>query len=152
MAFPATSWFKKLLEDSLENTAAIDLNDATAAAFKVALYTNAGTGANLDTDIGYSGTLWTSSEVVGTAYTAGGTAVTTATPTVTVAASVVAFDCSDVSWTTSTITARGALLYYDILTAGSKYGVVAINFGSDLISTAGTFSIVWNASGVLTFT
>ena len=148
MAFPSTGWFKKMLEDSLENTAAIDLNADT---IKAALFTNSLGTADLDTNVGYGTTTpWNANEVTGTGYTAGG--ATCATPTVTVASGVVTFDAGDASWTTSTITARGVLLYDDTLATGSKYGIVAVNFGSDQASVAGTFTIQWNASGILTFT
>lgn len=151
MAFPASNWFRKLLEDSLENTAAIDLNADT---IKTALYTNASVASfNYDSDIGYSTTVapWSTAEVAaGGVYSTGG--VTLATPTVAVSSGVVTFDAGDAIWLASTITARGCLVYDDTLTAGSKYGIVAVNFGSDFASTAGTFTVAWNASGILTFT
>ena len=146
MAFPTTNWFKKLLEDSLENTAAIDLNTDT---IKCALFTNAIAGTfNFDTDTAYAASPWNANEATGTGYTAGG--ATLATPGVTIAGGVVAFDAGDASWSTSTITARGGLVYDD--SVATKYGIVAVNFGSDFASTAGTFAITWNAAGILTFT
>lgn len=146
MAFPSTNWFRKMLEDALENTAAIDLNADT---IKCALFTNTIAGTfNFDSDTAYAAAPWNANEVVGTGYTAGG--ATLSTPGVAVTSGVVAFDAGDASWSTSTITARGALVYDD--TVATKYGIVAVNFGSDFASTAGTFSIAWNAAGILTFT
>jgi len=146
MAFPSSNWFKKFLEDSLENTAAIDLNADT---INCALFTNTISGTfAFDTDSGYAVSPWNANEVVGTGYTAGGVAL--ATPTVATAAGVVAFDAGDATWSTATITARGALVYDN--TTSPKYGIVAVDFGSDKIATAGTFTIQWNAAGILTFT
>lgn len=147
MPFPATNWFRKVVEDALENTAAIDLNSDT---IRCALFTDAIAGSFVfDSNIGYGTAPWNANEVVGTGYTAGGVAL--ATPTVGITSGVVAFDAGDAQWTTATITARGALVYDDTLAAGSKYGIVAVNFGSDFSSTAGTFTVTWNAAGILTF-
>lgn len=146
MAFPASNWFRKVLKDSLESTSPIDLN---ADAIKAALYTNAIAGTfNFDTDSGYGVVPWNANEAVGTGYTAGG--ATLATPTISIVTGAVTFDAADPTWTTSTITARGVLVYDS--TPTTKYGIVAINFGSDFSSTAGTFTVNWNAAGILTFT
>jgi hypothetical protein len=147
MPFPSTNWFRKLVEDALENTAAIDLNADT---IKCALFTDAIGGTfNFDTNLSYGSAPWNANEVVGAGYTAGGAVL--ASPTVGISTGVVAFDAGDASWTTATITARGGLVYDDTLSAGNKYGIVAVNFGSDFSSTAGTFTVTWNAAGILTF-
>ena len=102
MAFPSSNWFRKLLEDSLENTSAIDLNSDV---IKCALFTDAITGTfNFDSNLAYGSAPWNASEVSGTGYTAGG--ATLATPGVAISSGVLAFDAADASWTTSTITAR----------------------------------------------
>lgn len=143
MAFPSSNWFRKLLEDSLENTSAIDLNSDV---IKCALFTDAITGTfNFDTNLAYGSAPWNASEVSGTGYTAGG--ATLATPGVAISSGVVAFDAADASWSTSTITARGGLVY-DSTT--SSVAIVAVNFGADFSSTAGTFTVQWHASGIFT--
>lgn len=87
-------------------------------------------------------------EVSGTGYTAGGTAI--GSPTVTNVSTNGVFDGNDVSWTTSTITARGAVLYKSRGGASSADELVCyLDFGTDKVSTAGTFTISWNASGIL---
>jgi hypothetical protein len=53
-------------------------------------------------------------------------------------------DFSDLSFTTATITARGALIYND--TATGDPTVAVLDFGSDKTSTAGTFTIVFPAA------
>lgn len=87
-------------------------------------------------------------EVSGTGYTAGGSAI--GSPTVTNVSTNGVFDGSDVSWTTSTITARGAVLYKSRGGASSADELICyLDFGTDKVSTAGTFTISWNASGIL---
>lgn len=87
-------------------------------------------------------------EVSGTGYTAGGTAI--GTPTVTNVSTNGVFDGNDVSWTTSTITARGAVLYKSRGGASTADELICyLDFGTDKVSTAGTFTISWNASGIL---
>lgn len=111
-----------------------DFTASTGNAFKLALYTSS---ATLDaTTTAYSAT----NEVSGTGYTAGGVALTSSTP---VASSTTALcDFADVSWTTATITARGALIYNS---TNSNRAVAVLDFGSDKTSTGGTFSIVFPA-------
>ena len=108
----------------------------TADSFKVALYTSS---ATLDaTTTAYSST----NEVTGTNYTAGGAAITIVTaPTST--STTAWLDFTDTTWATSTITARGALIYND--TSSGDLSVGVLDFGSDKTSTAGNFTIVWPA-------
>ena len=107
-----------------------------ADTFRVALYTSSATmGA---TTTAYSVT----NEVSGTNYTAGGEAITIVTaPTST--STTAWMDFTDVTWATSTITARGALIYND--TSSGNLAVGVLDFGSDKTSTAGNFTIVWPA-------
>lgn len=91
------------------------------------------------------------SEVTGTGYTAGG--ATLANKTVTNVSTAGVFDADDVAWSTSTITARGAVLYKSRGGASSADELICyLDFGSDKISTAGSFTIAWNASGILNLT
>ena len=59
------------------------------------------------------------------------------------------FDADNVSWTTATITARGAVLYKSTGTASTSPLIAYIDFGSNQTSTAGTFTITWNSEGIL---
>lgn len=90
-----------------------------------------------------------SNEVTGTGYTAGGKTITTPAVTQDNSGNKGVFDGDDVSWTTSTITARGAILYKSTGTASTSPLIAYIDFGGDKVSTAGTFTIQWNASGIL---
>lgn len=105
-------------------------HDMDTDVFKIALYTSAAT-------IDASTTVYTTSnEVTGTGYTAGGNTLTGATVTLTGTTAFV--DFSDTSWSTATITARGALIYNS---SKSDKAVAVLDFGSDKTSTGGTFTI-----------
>lgn len=88
-------------------------------------------------------------EVTGTGYTAGGASLTTKAVTADNTDNEGVFDADDVVWTTSTITARGAVIYKSTGTASTSPLICYLDFGSDKISTAGTFTISWNAEGIL---
>jgi len=109
---------------------------STGHAFKIALYTSA---AALDA----STTVYsTSSEVIGTGYTAGGTGLTNVTPVLSGSTAYTDFN-PDITWGTSTITARGALIYNT--NAAANKAVVVLDFGSDKISSAGDFTVTFPA-------
>lgn len=104
----------------------------TGDVFKIALYTSAATLSAATTV--YS----TSNEVVGTGYTAGGITLTSVTPILSGAVAIC--DFADVTWTSSTITARGAMIYNS---TDANKTVLILDFGSDKSSTAGDFSIIF---------
>lgn len=106
-----------------------------ADAFKLALFTSSATLGASTTD--YS----TSNEVTGTGYTAGGSALTNVDPTT---SGTTAFtDFADLTFSTATITANGALIYNTETGGGSGTtdAVVVLAFGGDKTSTAGDFTI-----------
>jgi len=106
-----------------------------ADAFKLALFTSSATLGASTTD--YS----TSNEVSGTGYTAGGSALTNVDPTT---SGTTAFtDFADLTFSTATITANGALIYNTETGGGSGTtdAVVVLAFGGDKTSTAGDFTI-----------
>lgn len=143
MAFPASALFVATFVDVLDTTQlALDLDLET---HRVALFTNSVTGADLVTDTAYGVGAWASNEVTGTGYTAGG-ALLTGTTFLSTGAGVVVWDATDPSWSTATITARGALYYADAL-AGNN-GIMEHTFGADIVSTAGTFLITLAAGGL----
>lgn len=83
-------------------------------------------------------------EVVGAGYTAGGNTVTV-TVTLDTANHRVDISLGGTTWPTSTITARKAVYYKSRGGAASADELVAVNdFGSDFVSTGGTFTL--NAS------
>jgi hypothetical protein len=115
----------------------------TGNTFKIALYTSsASLGAGTTA---YS----TSNEVSGTNYTAGGNTLTNVTPTT--SSTTALTDFADSTWSSSTITARGALIYNSSTAAGSAdRAVVVLDFGADKTSTNGDFVIQFPAAGAST--
>ncbi len=123
--FLATSFKKEILE-GVHNLS------TTGNVFNLALYTNdasftaATTAYTTDNEVSASGS-----------YTAGGGALTK--NGVTISGTTAFADFEDISFTTATITARGALIYND--TAAGDPVVAVLDFGSDKTSTTGTFTV-----------
>jgi len=84
-------------------------------------------------------------EIAGTGYTANGELL--GSQTVTQAASA-KFDGADTVWSTSTFSAYFAVLYDDTLVGDDL--ICTFDFGGVQTVTAGTFTIQWNASGIIT--
>jgi len=124
-----TSFKQELLQGQHNFTA------STGHTFKLALYTSSATLDATTTD--YSAT----NEVSGTGYTAGGGTLTNVTPTT---SGTTAFtDFADLTFSTATITANGALIYNTTTGGGTGTtdSVVVLAFGGDKTSTAGDFTI-----------
>jgi hypothetical protein len=99
--------------------------------FNLALYTSSATLGAATT--AYSAT----NEVSGTGYTAKGAALTNINPTT---SGTTAFtDFADLTFSSSSITARGALIFND--TASGDPAVCALDFGADKTSSSGDFTI-----------
>jgi DnaJ-class molecular chaperone len=106
----------------------MDFSSDTSQTFKIALFSS---DATLDASTtAYS----TTNEVSGTGYTAGGETLTISTnPTNTSTGTTAYLGFSDVTWTSSTLTARGALIY--------KYDNSTNPSGADKSSSASTFKV-----------
>lgn len=107
----------------------------TGHTFYMALYTSSATLDATTTD--YSAT----NEVSGTGYTAAGQQLTQVNPTT---SGTTAFtDFADETWTTATITARGAIIYNTTTGGGTSTtdAVCVLDFGGDKTSTAGDFTV-----------
>jgi len=87
--------------------------------------------------------------VSGTGYTANGEAMST---TWVRAGDVLTFDATDVAWTASTFSAYYAVIYDDTPSDPLNPLVCQIDFGGAQTVTAGTFTVQFNASGILTLT
>ena len=99
---------------------------------KIALYTSsASLGA---TTSAYT----TSNEVSGTGYTAGGATLSSQAVSYDSSNNVAFFDAADPSFTSATITARGALIYNN---SKSNASIAVLDFGSDFSSSNGTFQV-----------
>lgn len=126
--------------------------DLTADTLKVMLLSAYTVGSTQDTAQFVSDVLAVATEASGTGYTAGG--VTIASPSFTETGHVYALDsATDPSWASSTITAAFALLYDSTPGSNATNPVIAyIDFGGNVSTSGGTFTITLNASGILTLT
>ena len=125
--------FKKELMTATHNFA------TNGNAFNLALYAIGGGGKSSTTaTLGAATTvLVTTGEVASSgSYTTGGSALTKVAPTN--AGTTGITDFGNISFTTASITARGALIYND--TNGNK-AVAVLDFGSNKTSSSGTFTI-----------
>ena len=131
--FMCTSFKKELLYG------AHDFDASTGDTFKIALYTSSATMTAATT--AYA----TTNETSGTAYVAGGEALTPVDPAS--SGTTALTDFSDETWSTATITARGALIYNTTPNTTSialtNPSVVVLDFGADKTSTAGDFTVVF---------
>ena len=125
--FMCTSFKKELLE------AVHNFKNSGGSTFKIALYTNSASFNAATT--AYT----TSNEVSGTGYTAGGNTLTRVDPTT--SGTTALTDFADTTWSSSTITARGAMIYND--SASGNPAVVILDFGADKTSTNGDFTVVF---------
>jgi len=111
----------------------------TGNTFKIALFTSSATMSASTT--AYA----TTNEVSGTGYTAGGNTLTNVDPTT--SGTTALTDFADTTWSSSSITARGALIYNSSTTAGTANRAVAIlDFGADKTSTSGDFTVQFPAA------
>ena len=101
--------------------------------FKIALYTSSATLSAATT--AYSAT----NEVSGTNYTSAGNTLTRVDPAT--SGPTAYTDFADTTWSSSTITARGAVIYND--SASGDPSVIVLNFGADKSSSAGDFTITF---------
>jgi hypothetical protein len=86
-------------------------------------------------------------------YSAGGALIGTPTIGYTAGTNVIKLDGDDVAWTGATITARYAVIYDSTPGSAATNPLIAyVDFGANVTSTAGTFTITWAAGGILTIT
>ena len=124
-----------LIYNSAVNDLARGSIDFDTDTFKVMLVTSAYTPSQDNHDKRDDVT----NEVSGTGYTAGGV-TTTCTVTLNNSADQVTISTSGASWATSTITARGAVIYKSLGGASSADPLICyIDFGANVTSTASTF-------------
>lgn len=88
-------------------------------------------------------------EVSGAGYTAGGAALASKAVTQDDTDNEGVFDADDLTWSSSTITARYAILYKDTGTPATSPVICVFDFGSDQSSSNGNFTIQWHSEGIL---
>jgi len=120
-----------------------DFDSSGGDTFKIALFTSSASLGASTTDYASTNEI---SNTAGSAYTAGGKALTNTGVGLT---STTAFtDFSDVSYTSASFTANGALIYNTTTDGGASTtdAVAVIAFGSDKTATNGTFTIQFPAN------
>ena len=131
--FMCTSFKKELME------AVHNFKNSGGNTFRMALYTDS-------SSFTAATTAYTSSNEItndaGSAYTAKGNSLTRVDPTT---SSTTAFtDFADVSWSTATFSAMGAMIFND--SASGDPSVVILDFGALKTATAGTFTVAFPAA------
>lgn len=92
-------------------------------------------------------------EVTGTGYTQGGITLANKTNTYNSATNVIVLDADDVTWSSSTITARYAVVYNATPALNANKSLIGyVDFGSDQSSSNGNFTITWDATGIVRIT
>ena len=124
-----TSFKQELLE------AVHNFKNSGGDTFKIALYTSSAS-------LGAGTTAYTTSnEVSGTGYTSGGNTLTRVDPSS--SGTTALTDFANSTWSSSTITARGALIYND---TDSDKAVAVLDFGADKVSSGGDFTVSFPAA------
>lgn len=123
--------------------------DTAGDTIKVVLVTSSYT-PDIDSHTQYS---HITNQVVGDGYTAGGATLGSQEVTTDTTDDEGVFDAADVTWSSSTITARGAVLYKYVDDGGSPAAtsplICYFDFGEDKTSSSGDFTITWNSEGII---
>jgi len=123
--------FKKELMEAVHN-----FKNSGGSTFKLALYTSS---ATLDaTTTAYT----TSNEISGSGYSAKGGTLTRVDPST--SGTTALTDFADLTFSSATITARGALIFNE--DASNDASVCVLDFGSDKSSSSGDFTVVFPAA------
>ena len=91
-------------------------------------------------------------EVSGTGYVAGGETLTGKTISYNSGTDTTSFDADDVTWSSSTITARYGILYVDTGDSSTSPIIAYMDFDAEKSSSSGDFTVQFNASGIFTAT
>jgi hypothetical protein len=128
--------------------AGIDLT--AAGTLRCALLTNIfGTSASSEiADIPAFSAISSAWEASGVGYAAGGSVLSATAVSEDDSGEKGIFSAANVTWGTATITAYGAFIYRE----SDSFPVCAIDFGGAKTSTAGDFTIQWNAAGIINLT
>jgi hypothetical protein len=146
-------------ETAITGTGGLDYRLATA---KIALLSNSATQGTAPINYSAASPNWANTnEVSGTGWATGGVLLsaaaagaTSTVPTLAegTAGSIRYDHTNDVAVSGTTLTnARGCIIYLDSITAPAALVdamIVAVTFGADYSTTAGTFAITWSATGI----
>lgn len=138
-------WYGVPIKNQYDGTAVVDWNTDT---IKAALTTSSYSPAQ-DTDDFFNDV---TNEITGTGYTAGGASLGTLTATYDTTSNEIRLDAADTQWTSSSFTARNAVIYKSTGTASTSPLVSYIDFGGDETVSSGTFTIQYDSTGVAKIT
>lgn len=154
MAWSNSKIFMATIEDIFENTTAFDADSDT---FKVALFDNSITPSQTvaSASTAYGAGVWASGGVSdASGWPAAGRSVASVASGF--SSNVYTIDAADTASANSSTTLAsvyGALIYDDTLTTPvADQGLCFTYFGGSNSVTSGTFTVVWNASGILAIT
>ena len=152
MAWSNSKIFSAFVTDVMNNTTAMDMNSDT---LNVALYgVNTPDQTVASASSAYNTGQWiTGNELSNGGWIAGGLALASVTSTFTT--NVYTLDAADrVGGATDTLTAVFGCLVFDFTIAApvAKQGMSFNYFGGSQSVTSGSFTVVWNTSGILTLT
>jgi hypothetical protein len=164
MAFTNSGLYLTPMMEMLKDTAITGTGGGnyTLATAKIALISNAATQGTAPLNFSATTATWANTnEVSGTGWAAGGVLLSAAAAGATSVVPTLAegttgsirYDhTNDVSVASTTLTnARGCIIYLDSITAPAALVdamMVAVTFGADYSTTAGTFGIQWAATGI----
>ena len=138
-----TNWYGLAHKDQWGAGTAVSWTGDT---IKCSLHTSTYT-PNQDTDEFFSAA--TNELGTGSGYTAGGVTLSGKSLNYNTSTNEAQLIASNASWTTASFTARTAVVYKSTGTAGTSPLLGYIGFGADQTVASGTFTIQWDATGVL---
>lgn len=137
----ANAIYNSFKRDIMNGSIDLDTNS-----FKVALVRSA-YSPNIDSHTKFSNI---TNEITGdTGYTAGGRALSGLSVSQDNGGDEGVWDAADVIWASSSLSAYGAVVYKDSGVASTSPLVCYFDFGSYQVSSSGTFTISWNAEGII---
>ncbi len=144
----SSKWYGNALLGQYSTTAARRVDWATDT-IQCSLHTSSYT-PNQDSDDFFNDA---TNEITGTGYSASGVTLGSKTTTYDSSTNEMRLDAADASWTSSSFTARIAVIWSNTAGISSTDPVLTyVDFGGDETVTSGTFSIVWDSTGVAKIT
>lgn len=120
---------------------------AATDVIKVALTTSSYT-PDQDTDDFFNDV---TNEITGSGYSAGGATLGSPTSTYDTGTDTIRLDAGDTAWTSSTLTARLAVIYKSTGTSSTSPVIGWVDFGTDEVTSSGTLTITWDATGIVVY-
>jgi hypothetical protein len=134
-------WYGVPIKNQYDGTRVVDFDTDT---IKTSLHTSTYTPAQ-DTDDHWDDA---TNEITGTGYTGDGVTLGSKTCTYDTSSDQIRLDAADAQWTSSSFTARIAVVYKDSGTNSTSPLIIYVDFGGDETVASGTFTIAWDSTGI----